>query len=48
MNIFLVSPYNRGIIDGLWRGRVKCFGPEATGADLWILIWKEVKRIHEQ
>ena len=28
----------KGIIDGLWRGEMKCIGPEAKDADLWILI----------
>ena len=25
---------NKGIIDELWRGEMKCIGPEATDADL--------------
>ena len=29
---------NKGIIDGLWRGEIKCIGPRAKDADLWMLI----------
>ena len=29
---------NKGIIDGLWRGEIRCVGPKAKDADLWILI----------
>ena len=36
----------KGIIDGLWRGEMKCIGPKAKDADLWILIWEEMRRIH--
>ena len=28
---------NKGIIDGLRRGEVKCTGPQANDADLWII-----------
>ena len=31
---------DEGIIDGLWRGEMKCVGPKAKGADLWIPIWE--------
>ena len=27
---------NKGIIDGLWRGKMKCIGPEVKDVDLWI------------
>ena len=27
---------------------MKCFGPKAQDADLWILIWEEVHRVHEE
>ena len=39
---------NKGIIDGLWRGEVKCVGPQAKDADLWILVREEVSRIHQE
>ena len=28
---------NKGIIDGLWRGELRCMGTKAKDADLWIL-----------
>ena len=39
---------NKGIIDGLWRGEMKCIGPRAKNADLWIWIWEKVRRIHQE
>ena len=39
---------NKVIIDGLWRGEMKCIGAKAKDADLWILIWKEVHRVHQE
>ena len=39
---------NKGIIDGLWRGEMKCIGSRAMDADLWIWIWEEVRRIHQE
>ena len=39
---------NKGIINGLWRGEIKCIGPEAKDADLWLCIWEEVRRIHQE
>ena len=36
------------IIDGLWRGEMKCIGPRAKGADLWIWILEEVRRVHQE
>ena len=38
----------KGIIDGLWRGDVKCVGPHAKDADLWTSIWEEAHRIHQE
>ena len=32
---------NNGIFDGLWRGEMKCLGPEAKEADLRMEIWEE-------
>ena len=34
----MVHVDNKGIIDGLWRGEMKCIGPKAKHADLWISI----------
>ena len=36
---------NKGIINGLWRGEMKCIGSRAKDADLWIFIWEEVHRV---
>ena len=48
----MVHVDNKGIIDGLWRGEMKCIGPKAKHADLWISIeiayrWRSItsKRI---
>ena len=27
---------NEGVTDGLWRGEMKCIGPKAEAADLWM------------
>ena len=37
---------SQGINDGLWRGEMKSAGPKAKDADLWVLIWEEVRRVH--
>ena len=34
--------------DGMWRGEMKCIGPRARNADLWILIWEEQHRVHQE
>ena len=34
----MVNVDNKGIIVGLWRGELQCFGPKAKDADSWILI----------
>ena len=36
---------NKGIIDGLWKGEMKCIGPKAKYADLWIAIWEELNHL---
>ena len=33
---------SNGVIDALWTGELKCIGPKAWDADLWITIWEEV------
>ena len=46
----LVPPWcmwtTKGVIDGLWKGEKKCIVPKAKDADLWIMIWEELHRIH--
>ena len=44
----LVHVDNKDIIDGLWTGEMKCIGPKARDAHLWILIWEEVRGIHAE
>ena len=44
----MVHVDNNGIIDELWRGETRCIGPRAKDADLWILIWEELHRIHQE
>ena len=36
----------KGVIDGLWREGVSCISPKAKDADVWVLIWEEVRRLH--
>ena len=43
----MVHVDNKGIIDG-WRGEMRCIGPRAKDADLWILIWEELHRVHQE
>ena len=33
---------------GFWRGAMKCMDPNAKDVDLWILIWEEVHRVHQE
>ena len=44
----MVHVDNQGIPDGLWRGETKHIVPEAKNADLWILIWEGMRRIHQE
>ena len=39
---------NKGIVDGLWRREMKCIGLNAKDADVWMLIWEKVRRIHQE
>ena len=43
----MVHVDNKGLVDGLWRGEMRCIGPRAKDADLWILISKELHRVHQ-
>ena len=44
----LVHVDNKGVIDGLWRGEMKCVDPKANDADLWISIWEALHRFHQE
>ena len=37
----------KGIINGLWTGERRWIGPLAKNADLWILTWEEIHRVHQ-
>ena len=43
----MVHVDNKGLVDGLWRGEMRCIGPRGKDADLWILIWEEWHRVHQ-
>ena len=44
----VVHENNKGISDGLWSGEMRCIGPRAKDADLWILISEESHRVHQE
>ena len=44
----MVHVDNKGIIDGLWEGEMRCIAPRAKDADLWTLIWEELQRFHQE
>ena len=39
---------NKRTVDGLWRGEMKRIVPKAEDADLWILFWEELHRVHQE
>ena len=39
---------NKGIIDGLWKREMKCSGPKAKDADLWIALWEELNKLRSK
>ena len=41
----IVHVDNKWIIDGLWRGEMKCVGPKTKDADLWTTIWEELNKL---
>ena len=45
IGLTMVHVDNKGIIDGLWSGEMRCAGPRAKDADLWIMIWEELHRV---
>ena len=44
----MVHVHNKGFIDVLWKGEMRCSGPRAKDADLWILILEELHRVHQE
>ena len=44
----MVHVDDKGITDGLWRGEARCIGPRAKDADLLIMIWEELHRVHQE
>ena len=44
----MVHVGSQGIIDGLWRGEMRYIGPRAKDANLWILIWEGLHRVHQE
>ena len=46
---FLVSLQDKKrIVEGFWRGEISCVDPKAKDADLWMLIWEEMHRVHQE
>ena len=39
----MVHVENRGVIDGLWRGEMKCTGPKAKDADCGLQFGREIE-----
>ena len=39
---------NKGLIDVIWRGELKCIGSQVYDADLLVLNWKKVCGIHQE
>ena len=44
----MVHVDKKGITDVLWRGEMRCIGPNAKDADLRVLIWEELHRVHPE
>ena len=44
----MVHVDDKGIVDGLGRGEARCSGPRDKDADLFILIWEELHRVHQE
>ena len=44
----MVHVDDKGITDGLWRGETRCIGPRDKDADLLIMIWEELHRVHQE
>ena len=44
----MVHVDEKGIINGLWRGEMRCVGPRAKDADVRILIWEALHRVHQE
>ena len=48
IGLTMVHVDDRGILGGLWRGEIRCIGPRANDADLWIFVWEELHRLHQE
>ena len=48
LKAFLCHVDNKAIIGGPWRRQLKCIGPKAKDAEMWIFIWEVVRRIHQK
>ena len=48
VGLTMVHVDNKGIVDGRWRSDMRCIGPRANDADLWIMIWEELHRFHQE
>ena len=44
----MVHVDKEGMFDGLWRGEMRCTGPRAQDADVWILIWEELHGVQQE
>ena len=44
----MVHVDGKGIIDGLWRGEIRCIGPKANDTDLWIAMWEELNKLRSK
>ena len=48
IGLAMVNVDIKEMIDGLWRGEMRCTGPRAKDADLWMIIWEELQRVHQE
>ena len=44
----MVHVDHKGIIDGLWRGDMRCIGSRAKDAGLWIFIGEASHKVHQE
>ena len=44
----MVHVDNKGSIDGLWKREMKCIGPKAKDADLWMALWEELNKLRSK
>ena len=48
IGLTMVHVDTKGIIDVMCTGEMTCIGPEAKDADLLMLIWEELHRVHRE